>query len=207
MSISKLLQGHRLIPVITISDEAHALPLAEALLKGGIGVMEITLRHPAGAPSIARIRRDMPQMLVGAGTVVNGETLRQATDAGSQFIVSPGLTPLLAEAARGMGSKLLPGVATVSEAMRAMDDGFTALKLFPATVVGGIDLLKNIGSVLPGLRFCPTGGISEANINDFLKLPNVVAVGGSWLTPARLMQEQKWQEITAIAKRSVSALA
>src|SRR4051794_34958698 len=105
MGVVELLRGHRLIPVITITDEAYALPLAEALLAGGIGVMEITLRHPAGAPSIARIRRDMPHMLVGAGTVVNGETLQQATDAGSQFIVSPGLTPTLAKAARDAGSK------------------------------------------------------------------------------------------------------
>lgn len=204
MNVKELLAGHRVIPVVTISDIAHALPLAEALLVGGIGVIEVTLRTPVGLAAIKLLRDKLPDMKTGAGTVLSPLQFTQAHEVGAQFFVSPGLSHELAESGRGL--RYLPGVATPSEAMKALEYGFTTLKLFPAMTVGGIDMLKHLGSVLPQISFCPTGGVTEKTMPDFLALKNVFAVGGSWLTPASAIESGNWKEITAIAKRSLAAL-
>jgi 2-dehydro-3-deoxyphosphogluconate aldolase/(4S)-4-hydroxy-2-oxoglutarate aldolase len=199
------LKGHRVIPVVTITDESLALPLGEALLEGGIGVIEVTLRHKAGIPAIRKLREKLPEMKVGAGTVTTSLLLQQAHLSGAQFFVSPGLSSVLRESLGGLA--FLPGIATPSEAMEAMLHDLTMLKFFPAASVGGIEMLKHLGSVFPELAFCPTGGITEKTMPDYLKLKNVFAVGGSWLTPANLIEAGDWKAITEIARRSADAAA
>lgn len=190
------------IPVVTLSRAEDALSLAEALLAGGIRTIEITLRTPAGLEGIRALANAGLDMAIGAGTVTTPDLLKQATDAGAEFLVSPGLTETLATAANGNSAPLLPGIASVSEAMQAAEWGFTHLKFFPASVSGGPAMLKNLGAVLPNLRFCPTGGISLQSMGDYLSLPNVVCVGGSWLTPADAMQSGNWGAITVLASEA-----
>ena len=206
MDALNLLRQSPVMPVIVVNDAAVAVDLAHALVAGGIRTLEITLRTKAALAAMRRIRDEVPDALVGAGTVRTRAHLEAALDAGAQFGLSPGLTPELAAAARASGVPFIPGVATASEAMRAQDEGFNILKLFPAEAVGGIKLLKTLAGPLPELRFCPTGGIDASNAANYLALPNVLAVGGSWLTPEAALAAQDWDKITALA-REASLLA
>jgi 2-dehydro-3-deoxyphosphogluconate aldolase/(4S)-4-hydroxy-2-oxoglutarate aldolase len=194
------------MPVIVVNDAAVAVDLARALVAGGIRTLEITLRTKAALAAMRRIRDEVPDAIVGAGTVRTRAHLEAALDAGAQFGISPGLTPELAAAARASGVPFIPGVATPSEAMHAQDEGFNILKLFPAEAVGGIKLLKALAGPLPELRFCPTGGIDINSAPNYLALPNVLCVGGSWLTPDDAIAAQDWARITALAQQA-SALA
>ncbi len=194
------------LPVIVIDDAALAADLAAALVAGGVRALEVTLRTPAAFDAIARMRAAVPEACVGAGTVLDAEQWQRAIDAGAQFGVSPGLTPALLDAIGRTPQPFLPGVATVSEAMRAREAGFSALKFFPAEAAGGRALLKSMAGPLPDLRFCPTGGIHLDNARDYLALPNVVCVGGSWLVPADALARRDWAHITELA-RQASALA
>jgi len=188
------------IPVIVMEREQDALPLAEALLAGGVKVLEVTLRTPAGLPAIEAIARHLPEAVVGVGTVLNADDARRASEAGARFAVSPGYTSAVGSACKALGLPLLPGVATSSEIMAALADGFSFLKLFPAEAVGGIPLLKSWASPFGTVGFCPTGGITHATASDYLALPNVRCVGGSWLTPAESVRAGDWARITALAQ-------
>ncbi|MBA4709738.1 MULTISPECIES: bifunctional 4-hydroxy-2-oxoglutarate aldolase/2-dehydro-3-deoxy-phosphogluconate aldolase [Aquitalea] len=206
MDALTLLRQGPVVPVIVVNDAAVAVDLARALVDGGIRVLEVTLRTKAALAAMRRMRDEVPGAIVGAGTLRNRAQLEAALDAGAQFGVSPGLTPELASAARNANLTLLPGVATASEAMRAQDEGFDILKLFPAEAVGGIKLLKSLAGPLPDLRFCPTGGIDLVKAKEYLALQNVLAVGGSWLTPEDAIANRDWARITELAKQA-SALA
>ena len=188
------------IPVIVIDRVEDALPLAEALLAGGVKVLEVTLRTAAGLPSIEAIARHLPEAVVGVGTVLNADDARRASEAGARFAVSPGYTSDVGNACKGLGLPLLPGVATSGEIMAALADGFSFLKLFPAEAAGGIPLLKAWASPFGQVSFCPTGGISQVTAPNYLALPNVRCVGGSWLTPADAMRQGDWARITQLAR-------
>ena len=188
------------IPVIVIEREADALPLARALLAGGVRVLEITLRTPAALPAIEAIARALPDAIVGAGTVLNAEDARRAQEAGAVFAVSPGYTHAVGAACRALGLPLLPGVATSGEIMAALADGYDFLKLFPAQAVGGVGLLKAWASPFGAVGFCPTGGITAQSASDYLALPNVRCVGGSWLTPPDAVGAGDWARITEQAQ-------
>lgn len=190
------------LPVIVIDDAGVAVDLAVALVAGGVRALEVTLRTPAAFEAIARMRAAVPEACVGAGTVLDGQQWQRAIDAGAQFGVSPGLTPALLDAIGRTSQPFLPGVATVGEAMRAREAGFTALKFFPAEAAGGRALLQAIAGPLPDLRFCPTGGIHLGNARDYLTLPNVPCVGGSWLVPADALAQRDWARITALAQQA-----
>lgn len=202
MDALTLLRQGPVMPVIVVNDAAVAVDLARALVAGGIRTLEITLRTKAALAAMRRIRDEVPDAIVGAGTVRTRAHLEAALDAGAQFGISPGLTAELAAAARASGVPFIPGVATPSEAMHAQDEGFNILKLFPAEAVGGIKLLKALAGPLPELRFCPTGGIDISNAANYLALPNVLAVGGSWLTPNDAIAAQDWARITQLAKEA-----
>ena len=190
------------IPVIVIDRLEDAVPMAKALVAGGVRVLEVTLRTAAGLPAIQAIARDVPQAIVGAGTVRSAEDVHAAHAAGAKFIVSPGYTRAVGDACKSLGVALLPGVSTASEAMRANDDGYSFLKLFPATAVGGIPLLKALAGPLADIAFCPTGGITPETAPQYLALPNVKVVGGSWLTPADAMKSGDWARITELARQA-----
>ncbi|PKO55638.1 MAG: keto-deoxy-phosphogluconate aldolase [Betaproteobacteria bacterium HGW-Betaproteobacteria-21] len=183
------------MPVLVIENVADAVPLARALVDNGIRVLEVTLRTPNALAAIACLAEAVPEAVVGAGTVVSPEQLAAVERAGARFAVSPGLTPRLIAAARDTALPLLPGVMTASEAMAAAENGFTRLKLFPAQQAGGVGMLKALYGPLPELRFCPTGGVTVDNACEFLALPNVMCVGGSWLAPDALMRSGDWAEI------------
>jgi 2-dehydro-3-deoxyphosphogluconate aldolase/(4S)-4-hydroxy-2-oxoglutarate aldolase len=206
MSLEAILRTNRVVPVVVLNDVAEAVPLAQALLKGGVRTMEITLRTAAGLPAIAAVAREVPDIIVGAGTVTSPEQYAEAVEAGAKFVVSPGLTPKLAEAAREHGISYLPGVITPSEVIMAMQEGFYLLKFFPASLFGGHGVLKQYASVFPQVQFCPTGGIDQGNASSYLSLPNVVAVGGSWLTPKETLKEKDWRRITGIAQESLGSI-
>lgn len=192
------------MPVVVVEDAEHAVPLARALVAGGLPGIEVTLRTPAALAAIERIAQEVPGAVVGAGTVVNGEQAEAAAKAGARFLVSPGCTPALARAMADTGLPALPGVATVSEAMALLELGLTELKFFPAEASGGAKFLKSLTGPLPQLRFCPTGGITAKSAPDYLALPNVGCVGGSWLTPAALVTGGRWEEITGLARESAA---
>lgn len=206
MNALELLAYSPVMPVIVIQDTDSAVDLAQALVAGGIRSLEITLRSPAALDAIRLIRKQVPDALVGVGTVRTTQQLDAALQAGAAFGVSPGLTATLAQAARSAGIPFLPGVSTASEAMQAAEWGFTVQKLFPAEAVGGTALLKAWHGPMPDLKFCPTGGIHADNAANYLRLPNVGCVGGSWLTPAQAVANQDWDAITQLA-RQASALA
>ncbi|HZJ06008.1 MAG TPA: bifunctional 4-hydroxy-2-oxoglutarate aldolase/2-dehydro-3-deoxy-phosphogluconate aldolase [Nocardioidaceae bacterium] len=190
------------IPVVVLHDVAHAVPVAEALVEGGVPVIELTLRTPEALRCIEQIATHVPEILVGAGTIVAPDQAKDALSAGAQFLVSPGTTDLLAAAMQETGLPHLPGAATVSEVLRLLELGYSEMKLFPAEVSGGVGFLKAIGAPVPHARFCPTGGITEANAASYLALPNVGCVGGSWLTPADAMRDHDWARITRLASDS-----
>lgn len=188
------------VPVIVIDRLEDAVPLAQALVEGGVRVLEVTLRTPAALPAMEAMARAVPEAIVGAGTVLGAADAQRARDAGAVFAVSPGYTSALGQACRGLGLPLLPGVATSGEIMAALDDGYRFLKLFPAEAVGGIPLLKAWASPFGQVSFCPTGGITVATAPDYLALPNVRCVGGSWLTPAPALAQRDWARITELAR-------
>lgn len=193
------------IPVIVVQRVEHAVPMARALVEGGVRVLEVTLRTPAGLAAIEAIARAVPEAIVGAGTIRSAADARAAKQAGSLFGVSPGYTAEVGAACREAGLPLLPGVATSSEVMAAMADGLRFLKFFPATAAGGIPMLKALAGPFPDIAFCPTGGITVETAPQFLALPNVKVCGGSWLTPADALEQGDWARITALA-RAASAL-
>lgn len=196
----------RVVPVIVITDVAQAVPMAHALLEGGIDVMEITLRHAAGLPAIEAVAKAVPLMHVGAGTVTRVHEVRQVVDAGARFALSPGMTEALVQAATDSRLPFMPGVMTPSEVMRAREMGFSLVKLFPAAQAGGLAMLKAMGGPLPDMKFCPTGGVSVDNMQDFLLLSNVAMVGGSWLTPLEAVQSGNWKRITQLARAATDAV-
>lgn len=192
----------RVVPVVVITDVRQAVPLAHALLEGGIDVIEITLRHAAGLPAIEAVAQHVPQMQVGAGTVTRAAQMRQARDAGARFALSPGCSESLVQASRDVALPFIPGVMTPSEVLQARDLGFGLLKLFPAAQAGGVGMLKALAGPLPEMQFCPTGGISPAHLSEYLRLPNVAMVGGSWLTPVEALEQGRWDEISASARQA-----
>ena len=187
------------IPVIVLQRVADAVPLAEALLAGGVKVLEVTLRTDAALACIEAIAKEVPDAVPGAGTVRSADDARAAAKAGAQFAVSPGFTRAVGRACRDAGLPLLPGVATGSEVMLAQEEGYTQLKFFPAQQAGGVPMLKAWQGPFFDVQFCPTGGINAENAGEFLSLSNVVCVGGSWLTPADAVKAGDWERITALA--------
>lgn len=190
------------IPVIVLQRVEDAVPLARALLAGGVRVLEVTMRTPVALQCIAAIAREVPEALVGAGTLRSAADAEAALDAGARFGVSPGYTGDLGHACRNLGLPLLPGVATASEVMQANADGYSFLKFFPATAAGGIPLLKALHGPFPDVAFCPTGGITPESAPQFLALPNVKVCGGSWLTPADAVAAKDWARITTLARQT-----
>jgi 2-dehydro-3-deoxyphosphogluconate aldolase/(4S)-4-hydroxy-2-oxoglutarate aldolase len=190
------------IPVIVLQRVQDAVPLAEALLAGGVKVLEVTMRTPVALQCIAAIAKALPEAVVGAGTIRSAADAQAALDAGSRFGVSPGYTSAVGEACRRIGLPLLPGVATASEVMAAQADGLSFLKFFPAMQAGGIPMLKALGGPFPDVVFCPTGGISLETAPQFLALPNVKVCGGSWLTPADAVAAGDWARITRLAREA-----
>ncbi|HZB92863.1 MAG TPA: bifunctional 4-hydroxy-2-oxoglutarate aldolase/2-dehydro-3-deoxy-phosphogluconate aldolase [Stellaceae bacterium] len=199
----EILQRTTVIPVVTIPRAADAVPLASALLRAGLRVIEVTLRTPEALAAITAIARGLPDVVVGAGTVLTGADVTRAADAGARFLVSPGLTPDLVAA--GLGSELpyIPGAVTPSEVIAAREQGFSVLKFFPAEPSGGVEALRHLAPVFPGIAFCPTGGIGEGNAAKYLALPNVPMVGGAWMTPAEAIAAGNWAEIEELARRAV----
>jgi 2-dehydro-3-deoxyphosphogluconate aldolase/(4S)-4-hydroxy-2-oxoglutarate aldolase len=199
-----LLDLSPVIPVVVIADPADSVPTARALLAGGIRVIELTLRTPAALEAIERVATEVPDIVVGAGTVTAPEHAKQAVDAGAAFLVTPGCTDRILDAAFDTGLPFLPGASTVSEAMRLAERGLTALKFFPAEASGGIAYLSSIGGPLPGLRFCPTGGITIKSASDYLALPNVGCIGGSWLTPKDVLAAKDFGRIEGLAREAAA---
>jgi 2-dehydro-3-deoxyphosphogluconate aldolase/(4S)-4-hydroxy-2-oxoglutarate aldolase len=202
MNVLDVMRVGPVIPVIVIEDLTQAVPLAKALIAGGVRVLEVTLRTAPALEAIQRIAREVPEAIVGAGTLTRPQDFAEAINAGARFGVSPGLTPALIQAAHNTGLPLLPGVMTPSEVIAARLGGFRELKLFPAQQAGGIGMLKALGGPFPDVTFCPTGGVSSANAPDFLALPNVACVGGSWLVPQAALAAGNWDKITALAKEA-----
>jgi 2-dehydro-3-deoxyphosphogluconate aldolase/(4S)-4-hydroxy-2-oxoglutarate aldolase len=200
LSALQIMQDAPVIPVIVLSDVAHAVPMARALLAGGIRVLEVTLRTPQALACIEAIAREVPQAVVGAGTVRTRADAQAAAMAGARFAVSPGYTPAVAQACRDVGLALLPGVATGTEIMQAQEEGLTELKFFPAMQAGGPAMLKAWSGPFFDVKFCPTGGVTPHNAPDFLALPNVVCVGGSWLVPAQALASGDWACLTRLAR-------
>jgi 2-dehydro-3-deoxyphosphogluconate aldolase/(4S)-4-hydroxy-2-oxoglutarate aldolase len=196
----EVMQDAPVIPVIVLQDVAHAVPMARALVAGGIRMLEVTLRTPQALACMEAIARDVPEAVLGAGTLRSAADARAAADAGARFAVSPGYTPALGQACRDLQLPLLPGVATGSEIMMCQEDGLTELKFFPAMQAGGAAMLKAWSGPFTDIRFCPTGGVTAANAADLLALPNVVCVGGSWLVPADALAQGDWARITALAR-------
>lgn len=199
------LAGHGpVIPVIVLQRVQDAVPLAQALVAGGVRVLEVTLRTPVALACIEAIARAVPQAIVGAGTIRSAADAQAAKSAGSAFGVSPGYTAAVGAACRAVGLPLLPGVATAGEVMAAMADGLDFLKFFPATAAGGIPLLKALAGPFPDVAFCPTGGITLQTAPQFLALPNVKVCGGSWLTPADAVARGDWGHITQLAREAAA---
>ena len=196
----EIFSGVAVIPVLTIARAADAPPLALALRRGGLRVIEVTLRTPEALGAIREIRRRVPDAIVGAGTVLTGADVTRATEAGARFLVSPGLTPELAGAGRAGDLPYLPGAVTPSEVMMARELGFSLLKFFPAGSFGGVEVMRAYGAVFAGIAFCPTGGVTPESAAQYLALPNVPLVGGSWMVPADAVAAGDWQRIENLAE-------
>jgi len=200
-SIPQLISGHKpIIAVITIEDPNHALPIAKALFEGGVEILEITLRNEYGLEAIKCIREEMPTLCVGAGTLTKASQFAKIKKVGAQFAVSPGLTPALLDAAFEYQVPYLPGAITPSEILMGIEGGLEYLKFFPAESSGGIDFLNNLAGPFPNIKFCPTGGVNDSNIQQYLATSNVFCAGTTWLTPNQLTKELRWKEITARAR-------
>jgi 2-dehydro-3-deoxyphosphogluconate aldolase/(4S)-4-hydroxy-2-oxoglutarate aldolase len=198
----QVMQDAPVIPVIVLNDVVHAVPMARALVAGGIRMLEVTLRTSQALACIEAIAKEVPEAIVGAGTVRNASDAKAAANAGAKFAVSPGYTPSVGQACRVVGLSLLPGVATGSEIMMAQEDGYTELKFFPAMQAGGSAMLKAWGGPFFDVRFCPTGGVTAQNASEFLSLPNVACVGGSWLVPAEALANGDWARIEKLAREA-----
>jgi len=201
--VRNLLAGTAVIPVITLARVEDAVPLAQALVAGGLKVLEITLRTKAAVEGIRRILEQVEGAIVGTGTVCTPEQVQLSCDLGCQFMVSPGTTERLLSAAAQAPIPLMPGIASVSEMMRCMELGYQDFKFFPAEASGGAAKIKAISGPFADARFCPTGGVSLINVMDYLQLPNVLCVGGSWVTPNNLVAEQRWAEIKQLSRETV----
>ncbi len=191
------------MPVMVIQNLDDAVPLAQALVAGGIKVLEITLRTPIALDAIRLISAEVKDAVVGAGTITTPEQLKAAEQAGAVFAISPGLTPKLLEAANAGNIALIPGISTLSELMLGMEYGLDHFKFFPAEAAGGIPMLKSIAGPVPNVTFCPTGGISPENYNSYLQLSNVACVGGSWLAPVDVVKAKNWAKVTELAKQAI----
>jgi len=199
-----VLNAGPVVPVIVIKKIEQAVPLAHTLLAGGIKVLEVTLRSEVAVEAIRHISREVPEAIVGAGTVASPEDLEAVAEAGAVFAISPGLTPTLLDAANQGPISLIPGISTASELMFGMEMGYTEFKFFPAEAAGGVQMLKSIGGPFPHITFCPTGGVSLKNFNDYLALANVACVGGSWIVPSREIEMENWDTITKLAQKAVA---
>ncbi|WP_309109031.1 bifunctional 4-hydroxy-2-oxoglutarate aldolase/2-dehydro-3-deoxy-phosphogluconate aldolase [Arthrobacter sp.] len=206
-SATSVLHVSPVIPVVTIEEPQHAVPLARALADGGVRIIELTLRTQSALESLKRIANEVPDILLGAGTILTPGQADAAVAAGAQFLVSPGVTPFLLDHMLDLDVPVLPGVATVGEVMAVLERGLDTMKFFPAGPAGGPDYLAAIGAPIPQVQFCPTGGISLETAPEYLKLPNVTCVGGSWLTPRSAIENQDWQQITALAQGTASLKA
>ena len=198
----QVMQDAPVIPVIVLNDVAHAVPMARALVAGGIRMLEVTLRTPQALACMEAIAKEVPDAVVGAGTVRSAADAKAAANAGAKFAVSPGYTSAVGQACRDQGLSLLPGVATGSEIMMAQEDGYTELKFFPAMQAGGPAMLKAWGGPFFDVRFCPTGGVTPQNASEFLSLSNVACVGGSWLVPADALAQGDWPRIEQLAREA-----
>lgn len=205
-SITAIMRASPVMPVIVLNRVEDAVPLAEALISGGISVLEVTMRTAAALDGVRAIRSALPEALVGVGTITNVADLEAARAAGARFGVSPGTTPDLLAHARGWSFPFLPGVMTPSDVMRAIEAGFGSMKLFPARQAGGVEMLKALGGPFPQVRFCPTGGIDAESASSYLALPNVVCVGGSWLAPPSLVAAGSWAEIRRRAEAAAQLI-
>ena len=201
-SIREILVGHPVIPVVTIDDEDKIVPVGEALLEAGIGVIEITLRTDASLNAIARVSTSLPELVAGAGTVTNVQAITKAKDAGSRFLVTPGLTENLLKAIAESGLPCLPGISTAGDIMRGQEAGLDTFKFFPAEAAGGIAKLRALAAPFGDARFCPTGGISIDNMTTYLSLDCVFSVGGTWIAPTDLIAAGAWADITRLAKEA-----
>lgn len=195
-----------IVPVIAIEDENDALPLAKALSEGGVNVMEITLRTEAGLKAVEIISKEMPSMNVGTGTVCNEEDLIASKNAGAKFVFSPGISQELIDASKKHNITLIPGVATASEVMLAQNNGIYYCKLFPATIAGGVKILKAFSGPFSKMNFCPTGGVNLENLNDFLELKNVLCAGGTWFVPKDAIANNDFEEITRLCKEAINSI-
>jgi 2-dehydro-3-deoxyphosphogluconate aldolase / (4S)-4-hydroxy-2-oxoglutarate aldolase len=204
--LAALLKQATIIPVLTIERVEDAVPLARALVAGGVRVLEVTLRTPVAIPAAKAIIANVPEAVVGIGTILNADDLARAEGIGASFGISPGATPDLLKAAAASALPFAPGMATASELMQALAHGFSLVKFFPAEQSGGIKALRALAGPFPDARFCPTGGIGEANAAAWLAEPNVVAVGGSWLCPAADIRSGNWSGITAMCNRTMKSL-
>ncbi|WP_444910319.1 bifunctional 4-hydroxy-2-oxoglutarate aldolase/2-dehydro-3-deoxy-phosphogluconate aldolase [Microbulbifer sp. TRSA005] len=203
-NIADILQSAGVVPVLVIERAEDALPLAEALLKGGLNVLEVTLRTEAALAAVEQIAKHLPEAHVGTGTVLNGDDLRRSVDAGARFMVSPGATEKLLASAEKSDVPLLPGAASASEVMSLYERGYRYQKFFPAEAAGGVAMLKSLAGPLAEVKFCPTGGVSPNNAADYLALNNVVCVGGSWMASSALVQEKNWAEITRLSQQAAA---
>ncbi|EAJ0057907.1 bifunctional 4-hydroxy-2-oxoglutarate aldolase/2-dehydro-3-deoxy-phosphogluconate aldolase [Campylobacter jejuni] len=203
MQIKEILEISKIIPVITIYDLKTSVELAKALFDGGVKILEITLRTTNAIEAIRLISNELPQITVGAGTILNSKMLEEIKNAGAKFAISPGLNPIFAKEAQNIDIPLIPGVATASEIMLALEFNYRNLKFFPAEASGGIAMLKSLAAPFHEVKFCPTGGINLNNMKHYLNLNNVSCIGGSWLSPKELILEKKWDKITQITKQSL----
>ena len=202
--VGELIDGAVVVPVLTLRDVATAVPLAEALARGGLTVLEITLRTDAALDAIGAIGKALPEVALGAGTVLGRTQLQAAADRGCRFAVSPGATPALLDAAEAVGLPFLPGAATAGEAMALAERGYLRQKLFPAEASGGVAFLKSLGEPLPQVRFCPTGAIDVAKAPSYLALRNVACVGGSWVAPKEAVEAGDWRKVERLAAEAVA---
>jgi 2-dehydro-3-deoxyphosphogluconate aldolase/(4S)-4-hydroxy-2-oxoglutarate aldolase len=204
ISSEEIFKQGPVVPVLVIENVEDAVPIAKALIAGGINVLEVTLRTEAAMDVIRTIAKEVPEAYIGAGTVTNREQLKEVTEAGAKFAISPGLTADLLKAGKEGTIPLIPGVSNISDLMTAKDAGYTHLKFFPAEAAGGVNALKSIGGPFPDIAFCPTGGISPSNYKSYLALPNVHCCGGSWLAPKDAIVNKQWSVITELAKEAVN---
>lgn len=205
-SAEQILTVGPVVPVIVVNKLEHAVPMAKALVAGGVKVLEVTLRTPFALEALKAMIREVPQAIVGAGTVLNVQQLKEVTEAGAQFVISPGVTETLLKAAVEGSVPLIPGISTVSELMTGLDYGLREFKFFPAEANGGVKALQAIGGPFPQVRFCPTGGISAVNYRDYLALKNVLCIGGSWLVPGDALDAGDYDRITQLAKEAVAGV-
>ncbi|WP_414827674.1 bifunctional 4-hydroxy-2-oxoglutarate aldolase/2-dehydro-3-deoxy-phosphogluconate aldolase [Alteromonas sp. H39] len=203
ISPAEIFAAGPVVPVLVINDVEKAVPLAKALMAGGIKVLEVTLRTPVAIDVISKIAKEVPDALIGAGTVTNAQQLKAVTEAGAKFAISPGMTADLLKAGMDGDIPLIPGISSTSDLMKGKDAGYTHMKFFPAEASGGVKAIKSISGPFPDVTFCPTGGIGPANYKEYLALPNVKCVGGSWVAPDDAINEGDWDRITQLAKDAV----